>query len=199
MISGEGTKGFLIWFTGGEELIRLIRSEIIFYIRFRNLLKVSSIFPKAVVRRCYVKKVFWEFRKIHRKTGLQPSTLLEWGSGKIPFLQNISEGLILYTGWMIKYVKWSSILRSSISPENTKKRCDGAFLRTKLTPQSVFLGGIFIFAKEIEIGIIFCSATVLLSVFSLNLCWLIGNPFTHSCIVLRNCQTCFKNFAVFTL
>ena len=92
-----------------------------------------------------------------------------------------------------------SILRSSISPENTKKRCDGAFLRTKLTPQSVFLGGIFIFAKEIEIGIIFCSATVLLSVFSLNLCWLIGNPFTHSCIVLRNCQTCFKNFAVFTL
>ena len=80
MISGEGTKGFLIWFTGGEELIRLIRSEIIFYIRFRNLLKVSSIFPKAVIRRCYVKKVFWEFRKIHRKTGLQPSTLLEWGS-----------------------------------------------------------------------------------------------------------------------
>ena len=48
-----------------------------------------------------------------------------------------------------------SILRSSISPENTKKRCDGAFLRKKITPQSVFLGDIFTFAKEIEIGIIF--------------------------------------------
>ena len=153
------------------------------------------MFPKAVARRCSVKKVFLKISIKSQENRPPAHNFIRkklWNRYfpvnlakflRTSFLQYTSGGLVLYSKWMrsftTKYIPWK---------HQEKWWIFFFFLRKEVNvSHSVFLWIFSHLLEKFRMGNFFCAATVLLPVLSsLNLCWFLGYPFSHLWIMLKN-------------